>query len=300
MVLDKNIYFSFLKIKYKYDYQYIISILNNEADFPYVFFKGESLSYYAYGEPWKRHFGDIDMLINRKDVSKMESLLARHGFVSKHLTREEKIFINAFSHQTPPLRKKTKRGMIEIDLNFDILWGDWRGMRPNLESFFERRERIRMFDVTVPTLNPQDYFLALCLHHYKDMNNIYHLSDHNTIITEKFLDISNFWIRQKNRIDIDETRKWMDKYELTPFFFYIFTLTCEIFDLPDLKSWAEELKTEGGKTLLSKYGLNASERKVWSIGFLERLDNPDLPSIVNADLTERDKKMLEVNRKIFG
>ena len=54
----------------------------------------------AYGAAGLRHSGDIDVLVDKKDLKALEKILKEDGFESANLTRQEKIVARAFSHQT--------------------------------------------------------------------------------------------------------------------------------------------------------------------------------------------------------
>ena len=59
----------------KVKYQYLIKLLSEKATFPYAVVKGEVLSVLAYGAAGLRHNGDIDVLVDKKDLKALEKIL---------------------------------------------------------------------------------------------------------------------------------------------------------------------------------------------------------------------------------
>lgn len=284
----------------KVKYQYLINLLNQNADFPYAVIKGEVLSVMAYGAAGKRNSGDIDVLVDRKDLKALEMILKEDGFESADLTRQEKIVARAFSHQIEPYHKQLPLGTLEVDINYELIWGEWQGKKPSVKEMLDRREFVDVFGVQVPCLAVEDAFIQMCLHHYKDMNVLFHLTLHNPISRRLFDDVAGFWKLQSNKMDLVKLREWMEEYSLTPFFYYIAYYTDRVCNVPELAAWAKELESPEGMTLLDTFGLAEGERKKWPIPFEKRLENEDLPELVRSLLTDKELEKAEQNHKIFG
>ena len=284
----------------KVKYQYLIDLLSRKADFPYAVVKGEVLSVLAYGAPGKRNNGDIDVLVDKKDIKALETILKEDGFESANLTRQEKIVARAFSHQIEPYHKQLPLGTLEIDINYELIWGEWMGKRPSVSEMLSRREMIDIFGVQVPTLPVEDAFVQMCLHHYKDMNVLFHLTLHNPISRRLFNDVAGFWQLQRSNMDLEKLQLWLEEYKLRPFFYYIVYYTAKVCDVPELAKWAKQLESPEGIALLNTFGLAEGERKVWPIPFEERLENEQLPELVRSMLTEKELEKAEQNHKIFG
>lgn len=85
-----------------------------ENNISYAVIKGAVLSAAAYNNPFCRQSGDIDILINRRDIDKIKEIMLRNGFVQGKITengvepfsRKEILFQTAMSHQTAPFVKK--------------------------------------------------------------------------------------------------------------------------------------------------------------------------------------------------
>ena len=288
------------KAAVKVQYQYLLSLLKEKADFPYAIIKGEALSCQAFGEPGQRQSSDIDLLIEKKNLKNLESILLEDGFETEQLTRQEQVIAKAFSHQTAPYQKKLSLGNLLLDINYELLWGEWDGPRPLVADFLKRCEMLQIYGLEVPALSISDAFLQLCLHHYKDMNSLYHLAEYNPITYKAFLDIAAFWQRRKDEMDWSALTCWMDTYRLKPYFYYILYHTAAACEMPELAEQIADLKTPEGEALLDQFGLAKAEKKDWPLPFAERLDNPELPQVVRRLLTPEDQEKLKQNQKIFG
>ena len=83
----------------------------------------------AFGAPGRRSSADIDLLVDKSQLKKLEQVLTEHGFTTARLSRAQQIVARAFSHQVAPYRKALPLGDLEVDLNYDLLWGEWTGER---------------------------------------------------------------------------------------------------------------------------------------------------------------------------
>lgn len=164
----------------------------------YAVIKGAILSNVAYGSPFNRYANDIDILINRRDSDVVKKILYDKGFVQgkatkegiKCFTRKELLFQSALSHQVAPFIKASESSVfpyINIDLNIDIMWGE-HNEKVDMQFVLEKTMSTSICGVEVKKLIPEMEFISLCMHHYKDMNSIYLLSD-RSLKLKLFLDI---------------------------------------------------------------------------------------------------------------
>ena len=105
---------------------------------PYVVVKGEPLSVQAFGSVGYRISKDIDILTSRNNLNAVKNVLKENGFHSKELNRSDEVLMLSASHQTSPWRKEASFGQINIDLNFDLFWGEYSGKRISVEEFIAR------------------------------------------------------------------------------------------------------------------------------------------------------------------
>src|SRR5690554_4388377 len=98
-------------------------------DIQYVIIKGEPLSVLAYGRSGKRISSDIDILVTKSNLNKINKILNNNGFKQKKVSREEELITNLYSHQVLPYTKRISFVEVWIDINFDILWGEYEDKR---------------------------------------------------------------------------------------------------------------------------------------------------------------------------
>ena len=273
----------------------------NLRDFPYANIKGEVLSLYAFGQYGQRSYGDIDILVSRKNLHILEDMLMQYGYTSPTKTRAEKVLMISASHQTAAWCKVTSRKFKSVvDINFDLFWGEYTGRRIDIDRFLSDAIEIEIFGVRVKTLSPLKAMVQLILHHYKEMNSIYHMAEHDCIKRSMFRDVYSLWKNNNGIISLDNLYALSSEYEIIPYVFYILYYTNEIFNDHELSRYIEAFRTPEGVSLLDCYGLADHERKLWKVDFQTRLKTKNLYDLIKSDLTELDLAKLERNRMVFG
>ena len=283
----------------KQRYAHLTDFFNQIDDLKYSVVKGEVLSYYIYGTFGYRCSSDIDILVNRNDLTIIEHALQSSGFSQQIHTRMDRIMLIYASHQTIPFHKTTSIETIHVDVNFDVFWGEYTGKRIDIDEFLSDSSYINIYGTRVKTISKVKAFIHLILHHYKEMNSIYLLYAHPFITTDMFKDIYLFL---SNNPDISPrqlaTVSW--EYGITQYMYYMLYFTKRVFQESWLDAYISECKCLEGIALLNKYGLNEDEQKEWNISFENRLDNPNLKSVIESQLLPKDLEKIIWNMKIFN
>ena len=105
--------------------QGIRPIIESLCDIDYAVIKGEIVSLYSYGELGKRMYNDIDILVARKNLSKVSGILLDNGAIQPKMKKEQRLFFSLYSHQTPPYILMYHGIKVVIDINFDLFWGEY-------------------------------------------------------------------------------------------------------------------------------------------------------------------------------
>lgn len=266
----------------------------------YAIVKGESLSFFAYNSFNKRLSKDIDVLVEKNDVKIIERELLHRGFSQPTHSRADEILAFSYSHQTIPFIKEYGSIFVEIDLNHNLFWGEYTGKRVDIDQFLSDTIEMEIYGVKVKTLPPLKAMVQLILHHYKEMNSIYHLADHDCINYNMFKDVYYLWKNNKNDITLERLSSLCQEYEIIPYAFYVLHFTNWIFKDKELQKDVDALRTAEGEYYLDYYGLAEKERKPWKVDFQTRLETDNLYELIKDDLTEEDIEKLERNRRIFG
>ncbi|WP_312105056.1 nucleotidyltransferase family protein [Lachnoclostridium sp.] len=280
-------------------YNEIASILN-DLDFPCCIVKGKPLSKQAYNDFLTRKSGDVDFLMSKKNIVNFERVLIKHGFTSASNDRANRILCLSSSHQIPSYQKLKGGIHIEADINFDIFWGEYKGNRINIDEFILDAVEMDVYGSQIKTLPPLKAMVQLILHHYKEMNSIYHLSIHDCIKRDMFRDVYYLWKNNCDTLSLEKLYSVACEYEIIQYVYYVLHFTYEVFQDVELSRYADVFRTPEGVELLDYYGLSEQERKPWRFDFKTRLDTKSLYELIKDDLTQEDLEKLERNHRIFG
>lgn len=299
--MTDNIY----KLKRKLFYKELEPLFKDLSSVRYAVIKGEVLSQQIYGVPDRRKSYDIDILIDKNNVKFLEDLLLKLGFEQKlpdgsTEDRRNRVLCMAFSHQIPSYHKEKFGFQFNVDVNYDIFWGEYVGERIDIDDFLSDIIEIDIYGMQVYTLTPIKTMIQLILHHYKEMNSIYHLAGSNCINYNMFKDVYYLLKNNLEIITLDNLYQISSAYKIIPFVFYVLYYTNQIHSDSELESYVTTFKTQEGGRLLDYYGLTEKERKLWKVDFKSRLETVDLFSLIKNDLSESDIEKLNRNRRIFG
>lgn len=281
-------------------YKQLIPLFEKIHKYPYAHIKGEVLSYQSYDDFGKRHIGDIDLLIPRSYIKKIETELAEFDFVPANILHIDKIMMLSTSHQTTSWGKYIPIfGHTEIDLNLDILWGEYMGKRINIPEFLSDTIEMEIYGCKVKTLSPLKALIQLVLHHYKDMNSLFLLATRKSIKYAMFKDIYYLLKNNLDSITLDKLYTMSSEYKIIPYVFYVLYYTGQVFEDTILNQYIETFRTPEGEALLNCYGLCAKEQKEWKCDFKTRLEAENLYDLIKNDLTEKDKEKIAINKRVF-
>lgn len=283
-------------------FSYVSKLFEGISNINYAYIKGESLSLLAYNGLNMRKNGDIDILLDRKNIHFTELELIKHSFSNYEnaVPREVRVMLMSQSHQMLPWAKEINPwGIIQIDLNFDIFWGEYEGKSVDIEDFLSDTVEIEIYGVKVKTLTPIKTMIQLILHHYKDMNSIYLLATRKSIKYDMFKDVYYLLKNNLDAIPLDKLYAMSVEYEIIPFVFYVFYYTGQVFDDEVLKRYTEAFRVPEGEALLNCYGLCTKERKEWKFDFKTRLESENLYELIKDDLTDKDREKIAVNKRVF-
>ena len=263
----------------------------------YSVVKGDALSKLAYGRVNQRFYNDVDVIVSRANLKELNYILFKCGYVQREHSREENILFLSASHQTLPYT--CKHNYLTIDINFDILWGEYEGKRIDIEEFLSDTIEMEIYGVKVKTLPPLKAMIQLILHHYKDMNSLFLLATRKSIRYDMFKDVYYLLKNNLDAISLDNLYALSAEYEIIPYVFYVLYYTGQVFDDDVLKQYIEAFRTPEGEMLLNCYGLCSKERREWRYDFFTRLETDNLFSLIKDDLSEKDKDKININKRIF-
>ena len=274
-------------------------LFNKIDSIPYALIKGEALSLQAYGSVGLRHYNDIDLLVPREYISEMKSILAEEGFSPNIISKKDAILVQAYTHQLPPYYKKNNGRVLAVDVNHDIMWGEFVGKRINTIEFISDTLETELYGIKVKILPPIKALIQLILHTYKDMNSIYLIATRKKFESRIFQDVFFLLSNNVDEISIERLFRLSSMYEIVPYVYYVLYYTELVYQSNVIKKYVDAFRTDEGVELLDCYGLNSMERRVWKANFYERMASNDVFSIIESDLNTQDHKKIRINKIVF-
>lgn len=131
-----------------------------QESIPFVIIKGPTLAYEFYDPIEVRSYGDLDLLINRRDYAKVKKLLSEHGFRVAHPETENhrRRFWNSVDFTY------TKNQHIAVDLHWDTLMSSWGRKFLSGQDVWQDIRWLELPEMRLPVLNPAVLIQHLCLH----------------------------------------------------------------------------------------------------------------------------------------
>lgn len=288
----------------KIRYSACSGLFKRMKDIPYAVIKGEPLSLYCYGETGCRNSCDIDILISPRDVDVVERILKEEGFEQKKVGETERerrmntIFCLTHTHQTLPFEKKVGMYNVEIDLNFDLLWGNKNENQIDVTEFLKETDEIAIYGQRIKILSPEKAFVQMCLHHYKEMNSIFLILSKKRINVNMFKEVYYFLFNNES-LTPQAVLDISDRFKIGQYIFYMIYYANKVMRNDFLTEYVDMLYSVEGMSLIDKYGLTDQTRKAWNCSFEDLFECDDLSLLIADDLTEEDKKQIEMDSSVF-
>ncbi len=125
-------------------------------------FKGPALAKYAYGGLALREFSDLDILVQKQNISKAKDLLISRGYQwDSNLSRAQQEDYLQSDEGCCVLVHKDSRIMVELDR--EISFREFP-IPLKLDQFWGRLGKIPLEKKMVPAFSPKDLLLMLCFH----------------------------------------------------------------------------------------------------------------------------------------
>lgn len=285
-------------------YKELMPVWNELALIRYAVVKGDILSQQIYSTPDMRESSDIDILIEKENIKTLEQMLIKAGFhqqvtTDRKIVRKNRVMCIAYSHQIPSYHKNIFGFHLNVDINYDIFWGEYEGSRCSIPDFLSDTVEMKIYNATVKTLPIDKAFVQLVLHHYKDMNSLYHLSQYNCIRTELFKDVYDMLILNEEILTVSKVVSLCEKYKIFPIMYYMLYYAKLVFATNYLDEYLSALRHGSTESFLDSYGLCSTERKQWHIPFDKRLDNDNLWHEIVHDMSEEDLNKISLGIAVF-
>ena len=272
----------------------------------YAVMKGAPLSKMAYGNMGYRKSRDIDLLCSDKDVRKVENIMFSLGYKQGKidsnkfcpLDRKSILFYGFNTHQTAPIILETGRDdvpFVEFDLNKSIIWSESNN-KIDVEEYLNHTIDLEVFSgIKVRTLSPLYSFIAMCLHHYKDMNSIYLLYRKKRISLRRFYDILYYLKENPDECSPEQLFIVANKYNVLKYCYYCIYYCYELFHCEFLVPYLQILFSPEAERLTRVYGLNELKQHEWNVELSDRIFNHNLDQMISSEVTEEEMKTVKAN-----
>ena len=278
----------------------------NSSGISYVVMKGAVLSQMLYDNPYLRVSHDIDLLVDRKDSSRVDSIMKQCGFIQGKISgteivpynRQKIVFEAMLTHQLAPYVKKNGNKpdiFTNVDVNVDVLWGEAEEVI-DIQDVLLQTETIIIAGVRVNKLIKEMEFIAMCLHHYKDMNSLFLLSKKSMSI-RLFLDI--YFYLKNNNLNLDKLVDISKRYNISKYVYYCLNFTYQLFEDEILIPYLCQFEFAREVHLLKSYGLNEKERLTWNNTFWERIFDNNMQLDMENVLPEPLQEKIEINKRMI-
>lgn len=273
---------------------------------PYALIKGLYFALRSYNDLRMRSSSDIDILVDRKDYTRLKLALLREGFVQGYKAKdgeiieypsEYKYYYLLNTHQSAPFIKRTvgvtSVSCISIDVNLKVLWGDRKQEGMHAEQLLRQLSSLSFHEHSYSVLSDENALLAYCLNIYKDNNTPYMLVKNKGYRIRQLADI--YYFVKYNHIDWHLFQHKVCSYQmydciwqvlyLVSYVFQDFTI-CHLAGLP-----------EHSPASIRKFGIEQNERTDWGLSIAERVKSESLSQHVHMLLSDFSKENIKVNEK---
>ncbi len=131
---------------------------------PALPFKGPALAVTAYGDLSLRQFGDLDLLVRKKDLGRAEAFFFSRGYRSREpqtgnkLLKRVRVFLRGYH-----LKLEKGDGQVLLEPHWHVE-GRHLGFRFDIEGLWARLQRVSLGGREVNAVPPEDLLLVLCAH----------------------------------------------------------------------------------------------------------------------------------------
>ncbi|HEO98240.1 MAG TPA: hypothetical protein ENO02_02960 [Epsilonproteobacteria bacterium] len=129
-------------------------------------FKGPALAQMAYGDITMRQFGDLDVLVKKEDIYKIDHLLQSQGYdrLLALTPVQEKIWIR-YAHDLGLIHRE--RGT-HFEMHWSFLDEDYP-MQLDLDAYRDNRQKVTINGREVPTFSTENLLVYLAIHGSKHL-----------------------------------------------------------------------------------------------------------------------------------
>ncbi|MFT5452587.1 MAG: hypothetical protein ACI9N9_002080 [Enterobacterales bacterium] len=178
-------------------------------------FKGPVLAQWVYGSIALRQYGDLDLLVDKADVLRVEAVLTENGF--KRVTELTPSQESAWFKYAYDIKLIEPNSGIIFEIHWSLIQQDYP-IQLSLDILFENPKYVKINNQDIPTFQTEELLIYLCVHGSKHLwERIEWIKDIDLLIQTQIIDWNKVEHKTKGS-DID-----------TMFYLGIY-LTCVLFE----------------------------------------------------------------------
>ena len=269
--------------------QKVISLLNH-AQIQVIVLKGASLIETVYKNIALRPMDDVDLLVERKDLFKIKSILYQAGYAKQDELNQENL--EKFGGE---IRLYKKEGLF-LDIHSNLSQYERFGNIFRIDTGEEIWTRSKIYNVSegrLRMLNPSHLIMHLCMHL---------AISHSFFRLSRFCDLRETVLTYRQNIDWHDLILEAKRYKIKKIVYYSLFLTQELFGQIVSNDVLEALRPNKKQIILTDYFV--SKKKILSlpnreptfkkyIGQLFLMDNfLDIPRVVIKSLFPSDEWLM--------
>jgi hypothetical protein len=121
-----------LKQQVNFEVQQLVKLVTTDCSSPPIFLKGAAYLLGDFDVGKGRTFSDIDLLVQKSDLPKVEQKLMVFGWVSDKTDEYDQMYYRKWAHEIPPLRHCSRFTLLDVHHNLVPLVS---GKAPDIEQF---------------------------------------------------------------------------------------------------------------------------------------------------------------------
>lgn len=220
-----------------------------EAKIKFAVLKGAFFGCEMY-EKGTRRSNDIDLLVYEDDLGKLDTCLRAMGYIQSNMsngemveaTKKEKIIQRMNYHDLVPYVKKTKMGILELDINF-LFDGNKNLIDKNV---YEMGTMVYKGRYRITGLNPYTNLAFLCCHFYREATDTIWTEGKRDVTLYKIVDMMNFIRFYREQINYDIMIEVLKKLNIEKKAYFTFKIMTEFYEyefLSEMLSRLDEYKS---------------------------------------------------------
>ena len=228
----------------------------------YCVIKGFSIidSLYSKNSVVSRDFGDIDFLIEKENVSKVNSIMERFGFIQGYITdkytiekasRKDILYWRLNSHQEHKYIGKSEHSNISpwlynyIDVNVTIFEGGKIPIPISTEEIMlHTRQKKLSNNISIICLDYTYEFFQLCYSFYKDTVYLSKKESHDNYCLIKFCDLREYVLKYRKEIDWNEFIAIVNRHKLGNQIYYTLFLVSSFYGDLDIDNIISKIEVD--------------------------------------------------------